>query len=233
MSQHPPPKRRSYPQAEGAQPWLAALLDAYHEIDRGVHEAVRREERQGRRLACARGCAACCRSHQDIPVYPLELMGLYWYCIEEVGGELRERLRVRLAGYQGTGACPFLVDEACGVHPLRPMACRQFNVFDRVCAEGEDAYHSRHQDVMTPIRRFSDAAFDRLLPFYGIKAKHERREAIQQGRVHALARPLRGVEWSRLAARMAAPEPSGAMLKASPDGDLGRGGTAAEGDGSA
>lgn len=82
MSEDSLPQRLHYHNAEATQPWLAALLDAYHEIDRGVHEAVRREERQGRRLACSRGCAACCRSHQDIPVYPLELMGLYFYGVK-------------------------------------------------------------------------------------------------------------------------------------------------------
>ncbi|MGE5155230.1 MAG: YkgJ family cysteine cluster protein [Bdellovibrio bacteriovorus] len=205
VSQYPPPRRPAYPQAEAQQPWLAALFDAYHEIDLGVHEAVRREEGQGRRLACARGCAACCRSHTDIPLYPLELMGLYWYCIEELRGELRGRLRQQLAESRRIASCPFLVDDVCSVHPLRPMACRQFNVFDRPCAEGEDAYHSRRQDVMTPIRRFADAAFERLLPFYGVKSKRDRREAIRQGRIHALAQPLRGVDWSRLAARMEGP----------------------------
>lgn len=202
MPEQPSPKRISFPEAEASQPWLAAQLDAYDEIDRGVREALRRAERQGRRLACGRGCAACCRSHQDIPVYPLELMGLYWYCIEQVSGALRERLRLQLAGYRGIGPCPFLVDEACGVHPMRPMACRQFNVFDRVCAEGEDAYHTRRGDVMTPIRRFVDAAFDRLLPLYGVKTKRDRRAAIQAGRLNALARSLRDLDWARLAERM-------------------------------
>lgn len=202
MSEYPLPQRLSYPEAESVHPWLGALLDAYHEIDLGVHEAVRREERQGRALACGRGCAACCRSHKDIPVYPLELMGLYWYCNERLTGELRERLRQQLTNYTSGGACPFLVDDACSVHPMRPMACRQFNVFDRVCAEGEDAFHTRRKDVMTPIARFADAAFDRLLPFYGVKGKRERREAIRTGRVHALAQVLQGLDWSRLAERM-------------------------------
>jgi uncharacterized protein len=222
VSQYPPPGRPSYPQAETAQPWLAALLDAYHAVDRGVHEAVRREERQGRRLACARGCAACCRSHTDIPLYPLELMGLYWYCIEQLSGGLRGRLRHQLSESRRIGSCPFLIDDVCSVHPLRPMACRQFNVFDRACAEGEDAYHSRRQDVMTPIQRFADAAFNRLLPFYGVRSKRERREAIRQGRVHALAQPLRGVDWSLLAARMEGPP--GPETRPEPTPDLGRGG---------
>lgn len=71
------PQRLHYPSAEASQPWLAALLDADHEIDRGVHEAVRREERQGRWLAWSRGCAACCRSHQDIPLAQ-PLLGVDW-----------------------------------------------------------------------------------------------------------------------------------------------------------
>lgn len=175
------PQRPRYKKAEAAQPWLAALLDAYLEIVRGVHEAVRQASRRGRRLACEKDCAACCRSHPDISVYPLELMGLYWYCIEQVAAAPRERLRRGLAHRTEGAGCPFLIDETCGVHPLRPMACRQFNVFDRVCAEGEDAFHPRPQDVMTPIRRFADAAFDRLLLFYGVKEKGARLDAIRSG----------------------------------------------------
>lgn len=208
MFDHQPAVRLAFPAAERAYPWLAALLDAYLEIDRGVHAGLVREGRRGRRLACARGCCACCRTHLDIPVYPLELMGLYWYCNEALAGDLRQRLRTRLLGYAPGEPCPFLVDGACGIHPLRPMACRQFNVFDRPCAEGEDAFHTRRRDVMTPIRRYADAAFDRLLPFHGVSSRGERREAVASGRLHALAKPLQALEWRRLGERMGeAPDP--------------------------
>lgn len=202
MSAYPPPQRLAFPDAERALPWLALLLDAYHRIDQGVHEAVQREERQGRRLACAKGCAACCRSHLTIPIYPLELMGLYWYATERLEEPLRSSLADQLRGYVQGSPCPFLVGGACSVHPMRPIACRQFNVFDQVCAEGEDAWYSRPQDVMKPIRRFSDQAFDRMLPFYGVKAKHERREAVKTGRIHALAKVLQALDWTKLAQRM-------------------------------
>ena len=76
MADYPAPRRLSFPD-EGHLSWLAPLLDPYHIIDQGVQEGVGREERQGRRLACANGCSACCRLHLTIPVYPLELMGLY------------------------------------------------------------------------------------------------------------------------------------------------------------
>ncbi len=201
MSAYPEPRRLSFPD-EGRLPWLVPLLDAYLTIDQGVYEGVRREEGQGRRLACADGCSACCRSHLTIPVYPLELMGLYWYCSERLGGDLRGRVAHQLRGHATGQPCPFLVDGSCAVHPLRPIACRQFNVFDRVCDAGEDAFHSRRGDVLTPIGRYADRAFDRMLPFYGITERHERREAIKTGRLHALARVLQGLDWARLAERM-------------------------------
>lgn len=202
MSDDSLPSRLSFPDAESIHPWLGALIDAYHLIDQGVHEAVRREEPQGRTLACARGCAACCRSHKDIPVYPLEIMGLYWFCIEQLEASVRQRLSQRLARHRERIGCVFLVDDVCSVHAMRPMACRQFNVFGRSCVEGEDAFHSRRQDVMIPIRRFADVAFDRLLPFYGIKQKGQRRAAIRDGRVHGLARVTQSIDWSGLAQRM-------------------------------
>ena len=65
------------------------------------------------------------------------MVGIYWYAIEKVSGETRQRLHEQLFQYRLVTLCPFLVDDACAIHPLRPMACRPFNVFDGVCAEGE------------------------------------------------------------------------------------------------
>jgi len=214
MSVYPIPDRLHFPD-EGRLAWLGPLLDAYHRIDQGVHEGVRREEVQGRRLACANGCSACCRSHLTIPVYPMELMGLYWYCAERLAGDLRGRLRAQLDAFVSGAACPFLVDGSCAVHPMRPIACRQFNVFDRVCAEGEDAFHGRRGDVLTPLRRYADDAYDLMLPFYGVKDRKERRAAVKSGRIHALARVLQGFDWTRLAQRMG---PGGVGVAPGPDG---------------
>ncbi len=203
MSDYPAPRRLRFRDEERLS-WLGPLLDAYHIIDRGVQEGVGREERQGRRLACANGCSACCRSHLTIPVYPLELMGLYWYCTERLEGPTRGRVAAQLESHAVGQPCPFLVEGSCAVHAMRPIACRQFNVFDRVCAEGEDAFHSRRGDVLTPIRRFADEAFDRMLPFYGVSGRNERRNAIKTGRLHALAKVLQSLDWGKLAGRMAA-----------------------------
>jgi Fe-S-cluster containining protein len=196
------PQRLSFPDDEARQPWLALLLEGYHVTDQGVAEGVRREQAQGRHLACHRGCAACCRTHRTIPVYPLELIGLYWYCTEKLGGELRARIKEQLRRYRQGEPCPFLVDDACGVHPLRPMACRQFNVFERVCAEGEDAYYTRRADVLTPLADYTERAFDAMLPFYGVTGAAERKRALKEGRLHAYAKVLQELDWPALARRM-------------------------------
>ena len=72
-------RRLTFAEDEARLPWLGLLLSMYHTTDQGVAQGIRHAERQGRTLACARGCAACCRSHNDIPVYPLELAGIAWF----------------------------------------------------------------------------------------------------------------------------------------------------------
>ncbi|MFC1588715.1 YkgJ family cysteine cluster protein [Pseudomonadota bacterium] len=196
------PQRLSFPADEGKFPWLSILLDAYNIIDQGVSTAINREQKQGRVLACAKGCCSCCSTHQDIPVYPLELMGMSWYVIEKLQPPLREKLKHQLQNLDKVDTCPFLLDGACSIHPMRPIACRQFNVLDKACADGEDAFHTRKHDVMIPIERFTHEAFDVMLPFYGIKQKGERRKAIKQGTLHTLAKVMRECNWKTLPEKM-------------------------------
>lgn len=196
------PQRLSFSADEGKFPWLSILLDAYNIIDQGISTAINREQKQGRLLACAKGCCSCCSTHQDIPVYPLELMGMSWYVIEKLQPPLREKLKQQLQNLDNVDTCPFLLDGACSIHPMRPIACRQFNVLNKACADGEDAFHTRKHDVMIPIERFTHEAFDVMLPFYGIKHKGERRKAIKQGTLHALAKVMRECNWQTLPDKM-------------------------------
>jgi hypothetical protein len=133
-------KRTSFPRDEAVLPWLSSLLDVYFVIDRGVAGAVESEERRGRVPACDRGCSVCCRTNRDIPVYPLELMGLSWFAAEETEGDQRETLIKQLDNHSAGNPCPFLITGECAIYPLRPMACRQFTLFGLPCAEGEDPY---------------------------------------------------------------------------------------------
>ncbi len=191
--------RLHFPEDEKRQPWLTLLLEIQHLSNQGVAAAIKSD---GRKLACGRGCASCCRTHTDIPVYPLELMGIAWFAREKLAGELRERVRQQLLRHRELGACPFLVDEACAIHPLRPMACRQFNVFNTVCASGEDAFHTRFQDVLKPDAKLKNEALREMLRHHNVKDGRERRRLVESGEVHRLAQRLREMRWETLAARM-------------------------------
>jgi Fe-S-cluster containining protein len=198
------PARLLFPAAEAAFPWLPMLLDAYFVADQGVAQGIRQQTDLGRTLACARGCSACCRSHATIPVYPLELAGLTWYATEHIQGEVRGKLKAQLLQHKTSDPCPFLVDGACSVHPMRPLACRHFNVFGKVCAEGEDAFYSRPEDVLAPVTEYMDAAFFIMLPYYGVTDETERRRLIGAGAMHKLARVLQECRWPSLMQSMQA-----------------------------
>lgn len=194
--------RLSFPSDEQRHPWLSILLDAYSLIDRGVDEAIKIGLKKGRVLACEKGCSTCCRTHQTIPVYPLELVGISWYVTEKLNGPEREIVKTQLRQYRENDPCPFLVDRACAVHSMRPVACRQFNVFDIPCAEGEDPYYTRRQDVLSPIKKYLDRAFFLMLPFYGVEGEKDRWRIIESGSVHQVVKLMQTCNWQSLAVKM-------------------------------
>lgn len=199
---YPKPARLNYPVEESRHSWLPMLLDIYHTTDIGVAEGINKEQRKGRELACFKGCSSCCRAHLDIPIFPIEITGLYWYVIEQSAGEVREKLRSQCKSHKPGEACPLLVDGACGVHPMRPQACRHFNVFGTPCAEGEDPFYTRRKDVLTPIKKYKDKAQDLMLPFHNVKGRNQRREAIKNGLLNGYVKVLQEIEWHKLADRM-------------------------------
>ncbi|HBH62655.1 MAG TPA: YkgJ family cysteine cluster protein [Nitrospiraceae bacterium] len=196
-------KRLSFPEDEKKHSWLRLLLEGYYIVDKGVAKALDAEQKKGRIPACAKGCAHCCSTHQDIPIYPLEIAGVSWYAAEKLSGPEREALKTQLARYRTNDTCPFLVDAACAIHPMRPMACRQFNVFGSPCKEGEDPYYSRRQDVMEPVKKHVDQAFFIMLPFYGVEKESERIKIVETGSFHQMVKELHVCNWKELAERMA------------------------------
>ncbi len=200
-SGHKSPGRLSFPEEIKVHPWLSMLIDAYYIVDKGIAEAVRLEERKGRKLACRRGCSHCCKTHNTIPVYPLELVGLSWYATEKLTGP-REILKKQLRDYRENNPCSFLIDGVCSVHPLRPVSCRQFNVFNQPCAEGEDPFYTRREDVLTPIRNYVDRAFFIMLPFYGVESESERWKIIESNSVHQFVKLMQTCNWKSLADKM-------------------------------
>lgn len=195
-------KRPLFPHDEKDRPWLTLLLEGYHIVDRGVAAAIEAEKKRGRQLACARGCSHCCSTHKDIPLYPLEIIGISWYVLEKVTGLKRAILKERLGSFTKSSPCPFLIDRVCSIHPLRPMACRQFNVFGRPCGEGEDPFHTRREDVMDPVKKHVDQAFYVMLPYYGVEKEAERIRAVESGAFHRMIRELHACKWDELAEKM-------------------------------
>jgi hypothetical protein len=82
------------------------------------------------------------------------------------------------------------------------MACRHFNVFDRPCAEGEDAFHTRRADVMTPVVFHKNKALAMMLRHHQVPTETERKAHVANGSVHGLAQSLREIPWENLAQRM-------------------------------
>jgi uncharacterized protein len=194
-------RRLHFPADEQRLPWLALLLDAYAIADTGVAVAVKNvEKRQKKKLACGKGCGNCCVHQKDLPLYPHEIVGIYWYASEKISGPTRDLLRKRLAVGAAAAGCPFLIDNSCAIHPVRPIGCRQFNVFTAPCAVGEDPYYTRREDVLQPDPDYLDRAFAAVLPFYNLKKEGDVQAAIRT--IRAQIMNLLSFDWSKLAALM-------------------------------
>jgi Fe-S-cluster containining protein len=79
------------------------LLNLYRELDKKVERF---------NLPCAKGCGDCCEVTPDITF-------LEWKLIEKF---LKERQVKKINNY----ACPFLIDHACFIYPVRPIICRLY-----------------------------------------------------------------------------------------------------------
>jgi Fe-S-cluster containining protein len=170
--------------------------------------AVRdKEKKEKKKLACGKGCGNCCVHQKDLPLYSHELIGIYWYASEKITGPGRDILKKRLADRAEGSGCPFLIDNSCSIHPVRPIGCRQFNVFTAPCAAGEDPYYTRRDDVLQPMADYLDRAFAAVLPLYNMK-EGDLAGAIRTVRSQIMN--LLSFDWSKLAVLMekdAAPEP--------------------------
>ncbi|MBU1168641.1 MAG: YkgJ family cysteine cluster protein [Proteobacteria bacterium] len=200
---YPEPERLSFPDAEAAFDWLPLILDAYIISDQGIYDSIQKEmAKKGRRLACARGCSSCCTTHVTIPVYPLELFGLYWYLLDKIDGAFKHRILEQLQDFIPGKGCPFLIDGACGIHPMRPMACRFFNVFNKACEDGEDPFYTRRHDVLTPDEKLKDKAISKMLPHHGILGRTDKKEALRNGYIYRFVRNLQEINWPKIAVRI-------------------------------
>ena len=193
-----------FPEHEARHPWLPVLLRMHALVDAGIEAAVRAEERRrGVRRACRSGCDVCCRTQSDIPVFQIELAGLSWFCAERLAGPTRSAVRAGLERHlPGARECPFLVERACAVHPVRPMACRLFTVFGRPCAEGEDPFHTRRPEMLAPPPGLLARAYRVMLPFHGVTEPKDQETWLERGLVKTLAVNFPDCDWRSLARLM-------------------------------
>lgn len=124
--------------------------------------AAARSAAEGRAVTCKAGCGACCR--QLVPLAAAEarrLAAVVAALPEPRQSLVRERFAAAVTAVEATGlmdrltdpverdpqagrayfrlgiACPFLEDEACSIHPDRPLSCREYLVTSpaEVCRE--------------------------------------------------------------------------------------------------
>ena len=191
-------RRLHFPEDEKRLPWLPFLLDAYAIADTGVAVAIRDEEKRRKvKLACGKGCGNCCEHQKDLPLYPHEMVGIYWYAVEKLDASVQRALKERLAVLTMDSPCPFLIDNACCIHPVRPVGCRQFNVFTTPCAPGEDPYYTRRNDVLVPLSEYTDRAFAAVAPFYSEETEDDPARVVASIRSRIMN--IRTVDWKQLA----------------------------------
>jgi len=195
-------ERVRYPDDEARYQWLSMLLDAYHLDDSAIGEGLERERRKRTgTLACTKGCSHCCLN-PTVPVTEIEIYGLIWYCRRRLEGQTKDVVTDQLLNSHTMRQCPFLVDGLCAVYPLRPIACRDFNVFGTQCEPYEDILSTRPDDIWSPGVDVARRVSMTLLPYYGITDDKRKRQAFETGFLGRMIVPLHTVNWRHLYAQV-------------------------------
>lgn len=112
----------------------------------------------GRPISCRAGCGACCRQMVPVSIFEAEALSDWIATLpEERRAALRERFHRALSALSDAGVinaivdekwlldeesgmqlavdyfhagvpCPFLENESCSIHPIRPLSCREYLV---------------------------------------------------------------------------------------------------------
>ena len=135
---------------------LTSLIPPMQQLCNGIVElAIKREVQKGAKVSCQKGCGVCCC--QLVPLSPPEAFFFADYINslplkrkESILSKLQEikeamaknGLLDRLRHIENTGEhkvlgadyfqmglpCPFLEDNTCSIHSIRPFSCREYNV---------------------------------------------------------------------------------------------------------
>jgi Fe-S-cluster containining protein len=113
---------------------------------------------EGYQVSCRAGCGACCRQLVPLSLFEAEALAAWIRTLPpERQAGLEQRFHVALLAFRDSGMlarldpatwvegslesksiamdylalkipCPFLVDESCSIHPIRPLVCREYLV---------------------------------------------------------------------------------------------------------
>src|SRR5688572_22360259 len=174
--------RRSYPRTVSVQDAVTIAGVMTEEIDRGCEARAKVAERDGMKIACARGCNGCCQ--EPILVYrPESLRVAAWLARPENRGireaflaaypAWRERVgdgptrlasipvnegmaykEAHVAEWRRQALCPFNQGGDCSIYPVRPGVCRNAHAVDthEYCAGSSSRPATRLEFV--PLDRF-------------------------------------------------------------------------------
>lgn len=112
----------------------------------------------GHPISCRAGCGACCRQMVPVSLFEAEALSAWLATLpEDRMAVLRERFHLALSALRDAGVikaildekwildeesstrlaidyfhagvpCPFLENESCSIHPIRPLSCREYLV---------------------------------------------------------------------------------------------------------
>ncbi len=134
---------------------LPVLQEFTNDVVGGIASAL---QQSGETISCRAGCGACCRQMVPLSLFEAESLAAWIRTLpSERQAELATRFaaaveqlrergilarlgpglwsstrdeseRLGIEYLQARVACPFLEDESCSIHPIRPLICREYLV---------------------------------------------------------------------------------------------------------
>jgi Fe-S-cluster containining protein len=153
------------------------------------------QKKRNKTIVCKKGCCECC-INQAVPITQVELQGISWYAIEKLNNPLRDQVKEQLRIYKQIKHCPFLINKACSIYPMRPIACRTFFVYTKTCIPDEDILSSRPSDILLGSREIARQSAFILLQAFGITDKNKQIHAFEAGLIKEMSQPMHELDWS-------------------------------------
>ncbi|MFP5209031.1 MAG: YkgJ family cysteine cluster protein [Acidobacteriota bacterium] len=152
----------------------------------------------GRPISCRAGCGACCRQMVPVSLFEAEALIEWMQSLpEERQTDLAERFHRALLALRDAGVidsilderwtleeeratqlaidyfhagvpCPFLEDESCSIHPIRPLSCREYLVTSPPALCQDPSVH-QVAGVQLPLK------LSRAMFAFGQRMEHDRR----------------------------------------------------------